>query len=300
MENVLQRVATKVCLCHPFASSAFANDFYAICDLGFHSGCSLHFFLRGGRLSSAKSTERTCLRSSWDPGKDWPISSPDARSLLDNYKSQPSHLSPVGHFDQRVTNTFFAVMLCLLFHCLKDVLPQIPNLICPLSRCPNPEDPYTSELVPVGSDVSFPGHYRRFLFKMFAFVDNISVEPMHQQVTDGWIIAPNKWFAPPYWHVCLSYRCTFTAVHHCASLCQAASVNQTVSGRSKVSARFLKYGSKNWTKTIQYYDVCVFLCRERGNGHTEQSWAQCCGYCWTCDHVCPQAVEKKKKGFNSY
>lgn len=160
-------------------------DFYAIFDLGFHSGGSLHFFLRGGRISSAKSTERTGLRSSWAPGKDWPISNPDARSLLDNYKSQPPHLSPVGHFDQRVTDTFFAVMLCLLFHGLKDILPQIPNLICPLPRCPNPDDPYTSELVPVGSDVSFPGHYRRFLFKMFAFVDNISVEPMHQQVTDG-------------------------------------------------------------------------------------------------------------------
>lgn len=121
---------------------------------------------------------------------------------------------------------------------------------------------------------------------------------------DWWIhwpiIAPNKCFTSPYWHVCLSYSCTFTAVHHCASLCQAATVNQTVSGSSKVSARFLKNGSKNLTKTIQSYYVCVFLCRERGNGHTEQSWTQCCGYCWTCDHVCPHAVEKKKKGFNSY
>ncbi|KAM9352393.1 zona pellucida sperm-binding protein 4-like [Symphorus nematophorus] len=49
--------------------------------------------------------------------------------------------------------------------------------------CPYRDDPYLSSLVPVPvSGVDFPSHYRRFLFKMFAFVDSNSMAPTKDQV----------------------------------------------------------------------------------------------------------------------
>ncbi|XP_070764132.1 zona pellucida sperm-binding protein 4-like [Enoplosus armatus] len=80
-----------------------------------------------------------------------------------------------------------------------------PNLVLTLGRCwtttsPNPHslpqwdiltdgcpyrnDRYMSSLVPVGpsSGLDFPSHYRRFIFKMFTFVDPNSMEPLKEQV----------------------------------------------------------------------------------------------------------------------
>lgn len=115
------RCATKGCnegmslLAFPLAVLAFANNFYAIYDLDFHSECSLHFFLCIERLPSGKTSEGTYIRSSWTFGKDWPTCSPDTWSLLDNYKPPPSHLSSVGHFDQRVTNVIAIALFERLF-----------------------------------------------------------------------------------------------------------------------------------------------------------------------------------------
>uniref|UniRef100_A0A7N8WLQ6 Zona pellucida sperm-binding protein 4 n=1 Tax=Mastacembelus armatus TaxID=205130 RepID=A0A7N8WLQ6_9TELE len=71
-----------------------------------------------------------------------------------------------------------------------------PNLVLTLGRCwtttdPNPhslcpyrDDRYLSTLVPVGpfSGVDFPTHYRRFIFKMFTFVDPTSLVPQKEKV----------------------------------------------------------------------------------------------------------------------
>ncbi|XP_056273562.1 zona pellucida sperm-binding protein 4-like [Pseudoliparis swirei] len=50
--------------------------------------------------------------------------------------------------------------------------------------CPSRNDNYLSSMVPVGpsSGLLFPSHYRRFLFKMFTFVDPSSITPLNEQV----------------------------------------------------------------------------------------------------------------------
>ncbi|XP_044213651.1 zona pellucida sperm-binding protein 4-like [Thunnus albacares] len=60
-------------------------------------------------------------------------------------------------------------------------LPQWDILI---DGCPYRDDRYLSSLVPVdaSSGLDFPSHYRRFLFKMFTFVDPGSLTPMREQV----------------------------------------------------------------------------------------------------------------------
>ncbi|KAM7414356.1 hypothetical protein PAMA_019259 [Pampus argenteus] len=60
-------------------------------------------------------------------------------------------------------------------------LPQWDILI---DGCPYRDDRYLSSLVPVGSSsgLDFPSHYRRFLFKMFTFVEPSSLTPMKEQV----------------------------------------------------------------------------------------------------------------------
>ncbi|KAM7396546.1 hypothetical protein PAMP_019579 [Pampus punctatissimus] len=60
-------------------------------------------------------------------------------------------------------------------------LPQWDILI---DGCPYRDDRYLSSLVPVGSSsgLNFPSHYRRFLFKMFTFVEPSSLTPMKEQV----------------------------------------------------------------------------------------------------------------------
>ncbi|KAG7523212.1 hypothetical protein JOB18_041911 [Solea senegalensis] len=60
-------------------------------------------------------------------------------------------------------------------------LPQWDILI---DGCPYRDDRYLSSLVPVGvsSGLNFPSHYRRFIFKMFTFVDTSTLTPMREQV----------------------------------------------------------------------------------------------------------------------
>ena len=52
------------------------------------------------------------------------------------------------------------------------------------SRCPYRDDRYLSELVPVGpsSGLQYPSHFRRFIFKMFTFVNPYSLVPLSEQV----------------------------------------------------------------------------------------------------------------------
>ncbi|RVE71976.1 hypothetical protein OJAV_G00057330 [Oryzias javanicus] len=60
-------------------------------------------------------------------------------------------------------------------------LPQWDILI---DGCPYEDDRYLSALVPIdaSSGLPFPTHHRRFLFKMFTFVDPHSMEPLREKV----------------------------------------------------------------------------------------------------------------------
>ncbi|KAM7414357.1 hypothetical protein PAMA_019260 [Pampus argenteus] len=81
-------------------------------------------------------------------------------------------------------------------------LPQWDILI---DGCPYRDDRYLSSLVPVGSSsgLDFPSHYRRFLFKMFTFVEPSSLTPMKEQV---------------YIH-CSTAVCSAAAGHSCEPSC---------------------------------------------------------------------------------
>nr|NP_001296926.1 zona pellucida sperm-binding protein 4-like precursor [Fundulus heteroclitus]BAJ07536.1 choriogenin H [Fundulus heteroclitus] len=60
-------------------------------------------------------------------------------------------------------------------------LPQWDILI---DGCPYTDDRYLSTLVPVdaSSGLQFPSHYRRFIFKMFTFVDTTAMDPLRENV----------------------------------------------------------------------------------------------------------------------
>uniref|UniRef100_A0A8C6MAK6 Zona pellucida sperm-binding protein 4 n=1 Tax=Nothobranchius furzeri TaxID=105023 RepID=A0A8C6MAK6_NOTFU len=53
-----------------------------------------------------------------------------------------------------------------------------------INGCPYADDRYLSALVPVdaSSGVQYPTHYRRFIFKMFTFVDQSTMEPLQENV----------------------------------------------------------------------------------------------------------------------
>uniref|UniRef100_A0A8C2XBT5 ZP domain-containing protein n=1 Tax=Cyclopterus lumpus TaxID=8103 RepID=A0A8C2XBT5_CYCLU len=137
-----------------------------------------------------------------------------------------------------------------------------PNLVLTLGRCwattkPNPHslpqwdiltdgcpcrnDNYLSSLVPVGafSGLDFPSHYRRFLFKMFTFVDPTSVTPMREQV---------------YIH-CSTAVCTTTGSRSCEPICyrkkrDVMAVDQTSSEpKVVVSVGPVMWNSRIWPRS---------------------------------------------------
>ncbi|KAG8012555.1 Zona pellucida sperm-binding protein 4 [Nibea albiflora] len=79
------------------------------------------------------------------------------------------------------------LLVLTLGHCWTTTSPtphSLPQWDILIDGCPYRDDRYLSSLVPVGmsSGLDFPSHYRRFMFKMFTFVDPNSMEPMREQV----------------------------------------------------------------------------------------------------------------------
>uniref|UniRef100_A0A671XPI7 Zona pellucida sperm-binding protein 4 n=1 Tax=Sparus aurata TaxID=8175 RepID=A0A671XPI7_SPAAU len=77
-------------------------------------------------------------------------------------------------------------LVLTLGHCWTTTSPNphsLPQWDILIDGCPYRDDRYLSQLVPVdaSSGLEFPGHFRRFIFKMFTFVDN-SMEPLREQV----------------------------------------------------------------------------------------------------------------------
>ncbi|XP_061628885.1 zona pellucida sperm-binding protein 4-like [Phyllopteryx taeniolatus] len=81
----------------------------------------------------------------------------------------------------------------------------IPQWDILINGCPNIDDRYTSMLVPVGpgSGVEFPSHHRRFIFRMFTFVDPSSLMPQSEHV---------------YIH-CSTSLCKADSGHSCEPIC---------------------------------------------------------------------------------
>ncbi|XP_076872195.1 zona pellucida sperm-binding protein 1-like [Brachyhypopomus gauderio] len=61
---------------------------------------------------------------------------------------------------------------------------SLPEWDLLVNGCPYKDDRYLTQLVPVegSSAVPFPTHYKRFVLKMFTFVDQTSMAPLHNQV----------------------------------------------------------------------------------------------------------------------
>ncbi|XP_077425108.1 zona pellucida sperm-binding protein 4-like [Vanacampus margaritifer] len=61
---------------------------------------------------------------------------------------------------------------------------SVPQWDILINGCPNSDDRYTAIPVPVGpgSGVDFPSHHRRFIFRMFTFVDPSSLTPQSEHV----------------------------------------------------------------------------------------------------------------------
>uniref|UniRef100_A0AAY5EXV6 ZP domain-containing protein n=1 Tax=Electrophorus electricus TaxID=8005 RepID=A0AAY5EXV6_ELEEL len=74
-----------------------------------------------------------------------------------------------------------------LGHCWATSSPNpfsVPQWDLLVNGCPYKDDRYLTTLVPVERSpaVPFPTHYKRFVLKMFAFVDTTSMAPLHNQV----------------------------------------------------------------------------------------------------------------------
>jgi len=66
------------------------------------------------------------------------------------------------------------------------LIPSLPF------RCPYQDDRYLTTLVPVtgSSGLQFPTHYKRFIVKMFTFVDPSSLAPLQETVCSAALPQP--------------------------------------------------------------------------------------------------------------
>ncbi|NCE94142.1 hypothetical protein DK871_29485 [Pseudomonas sp. L13] len=79
-------------------------------------------------------------------------------------------------------------IVLMLGHCWATSAPNplsLPQWDLLVDGCPYQDDRYLTTLVPVtgSSGLQFPTHYKRFIVKMFTFVDPTSLAPL--QETEG-------------------------------------------------------------------------------------------------------------------
>lgn len=121
-------------------------------------------------------------------------------------------------------------------------------------RCPYRDDNYMTRLLAVGasSEVFYPAHYRRFVFKMFTFVGQGAANPSKKSPANPDVMVPlNEKVQDPnilekifccivflnlYLHICKQCplfftRCLSTAMQLCASLLLEIIVNLGASER---------------------------------------------------------------------
>ncbi|ROL41744.1 Zona pellucida sperm-binding protein 4 [Anabarilius grahami] len=77
-------------------------------------------------------------------------------------------------------------IILVLDHCWATSTPEplsLPQWDLVLNGCPYKDDHYLTTPLPVGpSGLQYPSHYRRFVVKMFTFVDQSSLEPLQERI----------------------------------------------------------------------------------------------------------------------
>ncbi|XP_065112665.1 zona pellucida sperm-binding protein 4-like [Paramisgurnus dabryanus] len=78
-------------------------------------------------------------------------------------------------------------IVLMLGHCWATTTPSplsLPQWDLLVNGCPYQDDRYLTTLVPVvgSSDLPFPTHYKRFIVKMFTFVDPASMAPLQETI----------------------------------------------------------------------------------------------------------------------
>uniref|UniRef100_A0A4W6E763 Zona pellucida sperm-binding protein 4 n=2 Tax=Lates calcarifer TaxID=8187 RepID=A0A4W6E763_LATCA len=143
-------------------------------------------------------------------------------------------------------------------------LPQWDILI---DGCPYRDDRYLSSVVPVdfSSGLDFPSHYRRFLFKMFTFVETDSMDPQTQQVKN--ISTIEKQLQQNifllFYQLLSLFRYTFTVIQLYALLHRAATVIHHASEKVRHELIICRIQEQYALKSD---NVCVSVCRERCRG----------------------------------
>ncbi|XP_067314401.1 zona pellucida glycoprotein 2, like 2 [Pseudorasbora parva] len=77
-------------------------------------------------------------------------------------------------------------LILVLDHCWATSTPEpqsMPQWDLMLNGCPYKDDHYLTTLLPVGSSgLQYPSHYKRFVVKMFTFVDQSSLVPLQERL----------------------------------------------------------------------------------------------------------------------
>ncbi len=141
-----------------------------------YRGSSIFLILWWLWVSCDKSPTGVSLRWSAHSREDRPQRCSDFGSLLGNFKPWPSEPAPVGSTCEWVTTRLTFLSVTLLDRIVFNDL-----LLC---SCPYQDDRYLTTLIPVdgSSGLLFPTHYKRFVLKMFTFVEPATLAPLMEKV----------------------------------------------------------------------------------------------------------------------
>ncbi len=141
-----------------------------------YRGSSIFLILWWLWVSCDKSPTGVSLRWSAHSREDRPQRCSDFGSLLGNFKPWPSEPAPVGSTCEWVTTRLAFLSVTLLDRIVFNDL-----LLC---SCPYQDDRYLTTLIPVdgSSGLLFPTHYKRFVLKMFTFVEPATLAPLMEKV----------------------------------------------------------------------------------------------------------------------
>ncbi|XP_063733244.1 zona pellucida sperm-binding protein 4-like [Eleginops maclovinus] len=133
---------------------------------------NVHLRLANGECNSKGCNEVDVAYTSFYTDADYPVT----KVLRD----------PV-YVDVQIMEKTDPNLVLTLGHCWTTTSPNphsLPQWDILIEGCPYRDDRYLSALVPIGpsSGLEFPNHSRRFIFKMFTFVNPNSFEPMREQV----------------------------------------------------------------------------------------------------------------------
>ncbi|KPP76117.1 zona radiata structural protein-like, partial [Scleropages formosus] len=115
-----------------------------------------------------------------------PLGSITRDSTFDDYPVTKVLQQPV-YVEVRILDRTDPNIILLLENCWATSTPDplgVPQWNLIVNGCPYQGDKYLTTLVPVdgSSGLSFPTHYKRFIFKMFTFVDPASLHHLEQKV----------------------------------------------------------------------------------------------------------------------